>query len=247
MEDQKLNLDMDLDVNDTPEVSAEPSTEQEQFSKEEVGKLLKALHSERDARRAQEKALKESSSKLAQLEGIDPATYNRLQEESARRAEAEAQFEARELERQKAYEEVKRESATRERKLESQIKEMGRHRAFEGLFQSVGGKGGKFLDTAWSQLGDNLRLESDGSFTVLDSSGDPLLDSESGKRIDPKDWLNEFKTDQFLGFTFEPEAGYGSGINNSPTSRRDTGTMNDYEGLSTSELFAKAFENMGKI
>ena len=246
MEEQKLNLEMDLDANETDNSSSEPNTEQESFSKEEVSKLLKALHSERDARRAQEKALKESTSKLAQLEGIDKQTYDRLQEESARRAEAEAAFESRELERQKAYEEVKREAATRERKLEAQIKEMARHRAFEGLFQSVGGKGGKFLDTAWTQLGGQLRLEGDGSFTVLDQSGDPLLDDESGKRVDPKDWLNQFKTDSFLGFTFEPEKGHGSGVMNNPSARRDTGTMADYEGLSTSELFAKAFDGSFK-
>ena len=234
------NLNLNVDSNDEAEVEA-PSSEQESYSKEEVAKLLKALHSERDARKAQEKALKESAQKLQSLEGIDKDTYDRLQQEAAQRAEAEATFEARELERQKNYEQMKQEAAQREKKLEAQINHMTRHRAFEGLFSAAGGKGGRFLDTAFDQLGRNLRLESDGSFTVVDNSGDPLLDEESGKRIDPKEWLGQYKTDDFLGFCFEPEAGYGAGAMNHPSQRRDTGTMGDFQNLSTSELFARTF------
>ncbi|MAH29350.1 MAG: hypothetical protein CL959_01540 [Euryarchaeota archaeon] len=242
MSEENLNLDVNTGA-EAEQVDAAPSTEQDSYSKEEVAKLLKALHSERDARKAQEKALKESASKLQSLEGIDKATYDRLQEESARRAEAEAQFEARELERQKAFEAVRQEAAVREKKLEAQITHMNRHRAFEGLFTAAGGKNGRFLDTAFDQLGKNLRLESDGSFTVIDSNGDPLLDEESGKRVDPKDWVSQYKTDSFLGFTFEPEQGYGSGAMNHPSQRRDSGTMSDFQGLSTSEIFARSFGN----
>ena len=237
MSDENLNLD----VNSAAESAEAPSSEQESYSKEEVAKLLKALHTERDARKAQEKALRESASKLQALEGIDKETYDRLQQEAAQRAEAEATFEARELERQKAFEQMRQESALREKKLEGQIAHMTRHRAFEGLFSSAGGKGGRFLDTAFDQLGKNLRLESDGSFTVVDNNGDPLLDEESGKRVDPKEWVQQYKSDEFLGFTFEPEAGYGAGAFNHPSQRRDTGTIADYQGLSTSEIFARTF------
>ena len=242
MSEENLNLDVNAGA-EAEQVDATPSTEQDSYSKEEVAKLLKALHSERDARKAQEKALKESASKLQSLEGIDKATYDRLQEESARRAEAEAQFEARELERQKAFESMRQEAAVREKKLEAQISHMNRHRAFEGLFTAAGGKGGRFLDTAFDQLGRNLRLEGDGSFTVIDGNGDPLLDEESGKRVDPKEWVSQYKTDDFLGFTFEPEQGYGSGAMNHPSQRRDSGTMSDFQGLSTSEIFARSFGN----
>lgn len=242
MSEENLNLDVNTGA-EAEQVDATPSTEQDSYSKEEVSKLLKALHSERDARKAQEKALKESATKLQSLEGIDKATYDRLQEESARRAEAEAQFEARELERQKAFESVRQEAATREKKLEAQISNMHRHRAFEGLFSAAGGKGGRFLDTAFEQLGKNLRLEGDGSFTVIDTNGDPLLDDESGKRVDPKEWISQYKSDDFLGFTFEPEQGYGSGAMNHPSQRRDSGTMSDFQGLSTSEIFARSFGN----
>ncbi len=238
MSEENLNLD----AQGAEETSLDtPSTEQDSYSKEEVSKLLKALHSERDARKAQEKTIRESAQKLQALEGIDKNTYDRLQEESARRAEAEAQFEARELDRQKTFEQMKQEAATRERKLESQIEHMNRHRAFEGLFSSAGGKGGRFLDTAFDAIGSRLRLEGDGSFTVIDTSGDPLLDEESGKRVDAKEWVQEYKSDDFLGFCFEPEAGYGAGAVNHPSQRRDTGGMADYQGLSTSEIFARSF------
>ena len=235
-----MDENLNLDANEA-QVDETPSTEQESYSKEEVSKLLKALHSERDARKAQEKALKESSSKLSQLEQIDPNRYQELEQAAARNAEAQAQFEARELERQKSFEAMKQEAAVRERKLEGQIQHMQRHRAFEGLFTSAGGKNGKFLDTAFDALGRNLRLESDGSFTVIDGNGDPLLDEESGKRVDPKEWIQQYKTDDFLGFTFQPEQGYGAGSTNHPSQRRDSGTMSDFQGLSTSEIFARTF------
>jgi hypothetical protein len=242
MSEENLNLDVNSGV-EADQVETSPSTEQDSYSKEEVSKLLKALHSERDARKAQEKALKESANKLQSLEGIDKATYDRLQEESARRAEAEATFEARELDRQKAFESMRQEAAVRERKLEGQISHMHRHRAFEGLFSSSGGKGGRFLDTAFDQIGRNLRLEENGSFTVIDSNGDPMLDEESGKRVDAKEWIGQYKSDDFLGFCFEPEQGYGAGATNHPSQRRDTGTMGDFKGLSTSEIFARSFGN----
>ena len=240
MSEENLNLDVNPGV-EADQVDASPSTEQDSYSKEEVSKLLKALHSERDARKAQEKALKESASKLQSLEGIDKATYDRLQEESARRAEAEATFEARELDRQKAFESMRQEAAIRERKLEGQISHMNRHRAFEGLFSAAGGKGGRFLDTAFDTVGKNLRLEENGGFTVIDSNGDPMLDEESGKRIDAKEWIGQYKSDDFLGFCFEPEQGYGAGATNHPSQRRDTGSMNDFQGLSTAEIFSRSF------
>ncbi len=236
MSEENLNVDLPVDETDST-----PSTEQESYSKEEVSKLLSALNSERDARKAQEKALKENAAKLQSLEGIDKQTYDRLQEESARRAEAEATFEARELERQKTFEAMKQEAAGRERKLESQIQHMQRHRAFEGLFSSAGGRSGKFLDTAFDSLSKNLRLEPDGAFTVIDANGDPLLDEESGKRIDAQAWVETHKSDPFLGFTFQPEQGHGGGAMNNPSQRRDTGSMSDFSGLSTAEIFAKTF------
>ena len=240
MSEENLNLDVNTGI-ESEAIDTSPSTEQDSYSKEEVSKLLKALHTERDARKAQEKALKESATKLQSLEGIDKATYDRLQEESARRAEAEATFESRELERQKAFESMRQEAAIRERKLEGQISHMNRHRAFEGLFSAAGGKGGRFLDTAFDAVGKNLRLEENGGFTVIDSNGDPMLDEESGKRIDAKEWIGQYKSDDFLGFCFEPEQGYGAGATNHPSQRRDTGSMNDFQGLSTAEIFSRSF------
>ena len=193
--------------------------------------------------RPKRKPLKESASKLQSLEGIDKATYDRLQERahvvrklkhSSKRVNSSAK---------KAFESMRQEAAVREKKLEAQISHMNRHRAFEGLFTAAGGKGGRFLDTAFDQLGRNLRLEGDGSFTVIDGNGDPLLDEEFGKRVNPKEWVSQYKTDDFLGFTFEPEQGYGSGAMNHPSQRRDSGTMSDFQGLSTSEIFARSFGN----
>ena len=237
MEDQNLNVD--LNTEETQESA--PSSEQESYSKEEVSKLLKALHTERDARKAQEKALKESTARLQKLEDVDPDLHKQLLQDQARRAELDAEMEVREAERQRNFEQMKQEASTREGKLQGQINHMQRHRAFEGLFSASGGKGGKFLDTAFDAIGNRLRLETDGSFTVLDVTGDPLLDDESGKRVDPKEWVQQYKSDDFLGFCFEPEQGYGAGATSHPSQRRDTGTLADFQGLSTTEIFARTF------
>ena len=214
--------------------------DQETYSKDEVANLLKALHSERDARKAQEKSLKESTQKLSRLEQINPDEYERLQQEAAKRAEFEAEFEARETERSRQLETIKAESAQREQKLMGEIEQMRQHRAFESLFSAAGGRGGRFLDTAFESLRGQLRLEKDGGFTGIDRNGDPVVDNENGRRVDPKAWIAQHKADEFLGFCFEPEQGYGSGTVPA-TGRRDTGTIADFKGLSTSEIFARTF------
>ena len=73
------------------------------YSEAEVQDLLKALKSEREARRNGEKSLKEKAAQLQQLEGIDPETYARLQAESAKRAELEAELGAKVESIEKSY------------------------------------------------------------------------------------------------------------------------------------------------
>jgi hypothetical protein len=216
--------------------------EKESYSAEEVANLLSALKSERSARKAQDKALKEAGTKLATLERINPEEFERLQEQAARRAEFEAEFQAKEAQRAKQLEQVQSEAVSREQALQQQIAGMKEHRAFERLFTSkaVGGKGGRFLDMAFTSLRDRLRLEQDGGFTVLDGNGDPLLDKETGKRVDAAAFISSHKADEFLGFAFEPEQGYGGGMSQVP--RRDSGNpVNDFKGLSTDEIFARTF------
>jgi len=216
----------------------------ETYSADEVANLLSALKSERSARKAQDKALKEAGTKLATLEQINPEEYQRLQEAAARRAEFEAEYTAKDSQRAKQLEEVQSAAAQREQALQREISGMKEHRAFERLFTSkaVGGKGGRFLDMAFGSLRDSLRLEQDGSFTVVDGSGDPLLDAETGKRVEPAAYLARFKGDEFLGFAFEPEQGYGAGTFSAGPGRRDTGNpVSDLKGLSTDEIFARTF------
>jgi hypothetical protein len=238
-EDTKTTgTEMDADGK-SPELDAK-----ETYSAEEVQNLLSALKSERSARKAQDKALKEAGTKLATLEQINPEEYQKLQEAAARRAEFEAEYQAKDSQRAKQLEEIQSTAAQREQSLQREIATMREHRAFERLFTSkaVGGKGGRFLDMAFDQLRGSLRLEGDGSFTVLDGSGDPLLDSETGKRVEPSSFLSRYKSDEFLGFAFEPEQGYGGGAFPAGPGRRDTGNpVHDLKGLSTDEIFARTF------
>ena len=74
------------------EEATQSAEAQKTYSESEVADLLKALKSEREARKTNEKSLKEKAAQLAQLEGIDPEVYAKLQAESAKRAELEAEL-----------------------------------------------------------------------------------------------------------------------------------------------------------
>jgi len=225
------------------EVTGKELEGKDSFNADEVKNLLSALQKERTARKAQDKALKESAAKLATLERINPEEFERLQQEAARRAEFEAELQAKEAHRAKQLEQVQADAAKRESDLQRRIQEMQERQAFERIFTSkaVGGKAGKFLDMAFSALRGNLRLEESGAFTVVDENGDPMLDKETGKRIDAAAFLSSQKGDEFLGFAFEPEQGYGGGMTPGPH-RRDSGNpANDLKGLSTDQIFARTF------
>ena len=64
----------------------------------------------------------------------------------------------------------------------------------EKVFNSAGGRtdaadGVSFFDMFAEQLSSRFRQEADGSLTVVDEQGDPVLDAESGKRLSPDDFV----------------------------------------------------------
>ena len=112
-------------------------------------------------------------------------------------------------------------------------------------FNSAGGRtdsvdGVSFFDLMADQVGGRFRHESDGSLTVIDAQGDPILDKDSGKRITPEEYMTSFKVHPVYGTFFRGAKGSGAGIGYGGT---DTNGMPvpDYSSMSRDELFAAAF------
>jgi hypothetical protein len=215
------------------------------YSEEEVQNLLKALKSEREARKLYEKEVKEKAAVLEKFQDINPEEYRQLQEEVAMAAREKAAVEERtslleEKYGSQAAEAVKaRDSANRE------LQEFRKRYALEKVFFSAGGRtdsadGVSFFDMLANQIGGQFRLENDGSITVVDGAGDPILDKESGRRISPEDYLGQFKTHPIYGTFFKGNKGSGAGIGYGGTDANGV-TSEDLSALSRDELFLKAF------
>jgi hypothetical protein len=235
------------------EMSANPANEQpvgeisgnRSYSEEEVQNLLKALKSEREARKVYEKEVKEKSVLLEKFADTDPEEFRKLQEEVATAAREKAAVEERTALLEEKYgsqaaEAIKeRETATRE------LQEFRKRYALEKVFFAAGGRTDSadnvsFFDMLANQIGSKFRLEKDGSITVVDNAGDPVLDKESGRRISPEDYLSQFKTHPIYGTFFKGNKGSGAGIGYGGTDSNGM-TTEDLGSLSRDELFLKAF------
>lgn len=211
---------------------------QKTYSETEVQDLLKALKSEREARKTNEKSLKEKAAQLAQLEGIDPEVYAKLQAESAKRAELEAELAGKVGAIEKSYADQLAAAKAEQETAANQVHELQKKYAFERAFASAGGRGGEFTDLAYTKLQDEFRLEDDGTVAVVDKAGAYVVD-DKGKRVDPSEYLKQYKGHQLLGYTFQAERGAGSGLQPHPGTSLANGA--DMHSLSTAELFAQAW------
>lgn len=221
---------------EAPEVQTEIAGKS--YSEGEVQDLLKALKSEREARKAGEKSLKDKSSQLEQLKGIDPEQYAKLQAESAKRAELEAELGAKVESIEKSYADQLAVAKQQQEAATSQVQHLQLQWAFEKQFAQAGGRPGEFTELAFSKLRDQIKLEDDGNVAVVDKSGAYVVD-DKGKRVNPSEWLQQFKSHALLGYTFQAERGSGSGhLGNSGASLAQGADMHS---LSTAELFAQAF------
>lgn len=211
----------------------------------EAENLLKALRAEREARKLYEKESKEKTAQLERFASINPDEYNKLQEEAAKAAQLQAQFgearEAIELKYSQQAEAAAKEAAA----AKSTLAEYQKRYALEKVFTAAGGRtdsadGVSFFDMMAAQIGNRFRQEADGSLTVVDVQGDPVLDKESGKRISAQDFISSFKFHPVYGTFFKgaknggPGVGYGNtDVNGVP--------VEDFNSLSNTEKFLKAF------
>ena len=228
------------------EVNASPAPAgDDMMPRSEAENLLKALKAEREARKQYERDLKETKANLERFAEINPEEYTKLQAEAAEAARVQAQFgeakEAIELKYSKQAEAAAQEAAAAKAALQDYQKKY----ALEKVFYAAGGRtdaadGVSFFDMMAQQIGGNFRQEADGSLTVVDAAGDPVLDKESGKRISASDYIASYKHHPIYGTFFKGAKGAGAGIGYGGTDANGLPTE-DLSSLSPDELFQRAF------
>ena len=227
------------------EVSSSPSSSEEMMPRSEAENLLKALKAEREARKQYERDLKETKSTLEKFADINPEEYTRLQAEAAEAAKVQAQFgEQRELIEQK-YSRQAEEAAKEAASAKAALADYQKKYALEKVFYAAGGRtdaadGVSFFDMMAQQVGGNFRQEADGSLTVVDSAGDPVLDKESGKRVSAEDYIASYKLHPIYGTFFKGAKGAGAGLGYGGTDANGMITE-DLSSLTPDQLFQRAF------
>lgn len=227
------------------EASAATGSTSRTYTEADVENLMKALKAEREARKTYEKEVKEKATQLERFAEINPDEYTKLQEEAAKAAQLQTQFgEAREAIELK-YSKQAEEAAQKAEAAERQLADYRKKYALEKVFYAAGGRtdaadGVSFFDMLASQVGGRFRQEADGSLTVVDAQGDPVLDKESGKRIAPEDYIASFKLHPIYGTFFKGAKGSGAGLGYGGTDANGM-PVESLEGLSTEQLFERAF------
>lgn len=215
------------------------------YSPDEVSNLMKALRSEREARKTYERQIKEKEQQLSKFAEINPDEYQKLQADAARAAEIESRYGESIRAIEEKYGRQAAEAEAKAKLAESKISDFQKKYALEKVFISAGGRtdsgdGVSFFDMFAEQMSKNFRQEADGSLTVVDAQGDPILDSETGKRITPDEYIASFKIHPVYGTFFKGVKGSGAGLNYGGTDNNGM-PVEDLSDLSRDELFLRAF------
>ncbi len=237
------------DENMTPEteVTATPQTSNDDLMpRSDAENLLKALKAERESRKQYEKQVKEQAAQLERFADVNPDEWTSMQAEAAKAAQLQAQFgeakEAIELKYSKQAEAAAIEATAAKNALADYQKKY----ALEKVFHEAGGRtdaadGVSFFDMMAAQVGGNFRQESDGSLTVVDAAGDPVLDKESGKRISAADFIGAYKVHPIYGTFFKGTKGAGAGIGYGGTDANGV-VSQDFGALTADQMFQEAFK-----
>ena len=234
--------------NKAPEMEVQaPATApaDDMMPRSEAENLLKALKAEREARKQYEKEAKEKAAQLERFASINPDEYNKLQEEAAKAAQLQAQFgEAREAIESK-YSQQAEAAAKEAAAAKAALADYQKKYALEKVFFAAGGRtdsadGVSFFDMIAQQIGNSFRQEADGSLTVVDAQGDPVLDKESGKRISAEDFIAGYKVHPIYGTFFKGSKGAGAGIGYGGTDANGVVTE-DFSQLTAEQMFQRAF------
>jgi dsDNA-specific endonuclease/ATPase MutS2 len=222
---------------EAPEIDAEP---QQQMDESGAHKALKA---ERERAKRLERELREVKSQLSPEAARQMEERIKAAEEAAKRAEDDANTKAKNL--QSKYERDLQAKAQELEKAKAEFTQfqlrmegMKIFQAAEGL-DGVSGDGRSFFDFLWSAKGAEFAYDSDGKLMIVDGDGQPLMDKESGTRVNPVDYVKGLQTDPVYGHLFKPAFGSGSGGRSVTGGRMIPGQ--DIHSLPKSEKFRVAF------
>jgi len=239
----------------TPETGVETSSTEnmvtgdlpDMIPRSDVKNMHSALKKERGNRQELERKVKEMEKQLDRFAGKDPDEWDKIQLEAAETARQRAEMsEQRDLLEQK-YGSQAAEAAKEAEAAKAALADYRKNYALEKVFHSAGGRtdaadGVSFFDMLVQQIGGNFRQEPDGSLTVVDAAGDPVLDKESGKRISPESFVESYKHHPIYGTFFKGAKGNGAGIGYGGTDANGM-PKEDWASLSRDEMFERAFPN----
>jgi len=216
---------------------------------DDLSRLRHTLQRERDANREKDRRLGALEAQLKELTTTNPDAV-RAAEAKAQQALQERQLieERSRLEREaiesKYSTQLQQANAELQTEREARQRELVRvqaEKAFIGAKGSIVAStidGSTPFDSVWSRFGGHFRIE-DGALVVVDSKGNPEIDSETGKRFEPVKWLGRLQSDPVWGRNFEPAMGSGSGARSSRDGRVSSGK--DLMTQPLGSLFSDAF------
>ena len=235
------NMTPETEVTSTPQVPTE-----DLMPRSDAENLLKALKAERESRKQYEKQVKEQAAQLERFADVNPDEWTSMQAEAAKAAQLQAQFSESRDAIELKYSTQAEASAKEAASAKADLLEYKKKYALEKVFQEAGGRtdaadGVSFFDMMSQQIGGNFRQEADGSLTVVDSAGDPVLDKESGKRISAQDYIANYKTHPIYGTFFKGTKGAGAGIGFGGTDTNGVAGT-DFASLSVDQMFQDAWK-----
>ena len=227
------------------ETTTEETSTEEMVPKSEISGLYSALQKEREARKIIEKEIKEKDQKLERFKDVNPAEYQKLVEEAAAAAAAQAAAQERTQLLEEKYGAQAAEATKKAELANRELLEFRKRYALEKVFFAAGGRtdsadGVSFFDMLANQIGGQFRLNGDNTVSVVDSNGDKILDSETGKPIAPEDFLTGYKTHPIYGTFFKGSKGSGAGLGYSGTDANGI-PVQDLDSMTVNDLFRQAW------
>lgn len=215
----------------------------------DADRLKRALEAERKLHRQEAAKRAQLEAQLKELGQANPQLV----------AEAQAKALAAEQQRQLIEQQTANRLAEQERKFQEQLarvtgdlqtaKQQAEREALriktEREFLAAGGSvdaseidGRTPFDYIWQLFGATFAEDKQGIY-VADKDGDPVMDSETGKRLTPREYFAKLRKDPVHGKHFQPEYGSGSGARGGRDGR--VTSSSDLSKVPTGQLFKDAF------
>lgn len=164
---------------------------------------------------------------------------DRMKEEAARKAREEAES---------TYSVQLQQAVSRAEQAERQLAETRKRHALESAFYANEGKpdagedGITHFEAFYDIKGRDFALDADGNLYVVNAKGEAVVDTESGKRITIKAYMETLRDKTVAGAHFKPSQGAGSG---GAASRSGNGRINpqgaDFQSMSAAAKLQAVF------